>query len=87
MRTFTLLLVAATLCGCASAPERQARKLEDLLAERRAHDAARNERGKLLIAEMLARVEAKARTSRPTMDLLVISGGGDWGAFGAGGCP
>jgi predicted acylesterase/phospholipase RssA len=79
-----MLLLAAALCGCASAPEREARKPEDLLAERRAHDAARSERGKVLIAQMLARAEIKARSSRPTLDLLVISGGGDWGAFGAG---
>jgi len=33
---------------------------------------------------LLARAEAKARTPRATIDLLIISGGGDWGAFGAG---
>ena len=33
---------------------------------------------------MLARTEAKARTPGATLDFLIISGGGDWGAFGAG---
>src|SRR6185437_7300394 len=83
-RAISMLLLAAALCGCASAPERQARKQEDLFAERRAEDAARHEGAKRLGAQMLARVEAKARTPRATIDLLIISGGGDWGAFGAG---
>src|SRR6476619_3696556 len=83
-RAISMLLLAAALCGCASAPERQARKQEDLFAERRAQDAARQEGAKRLVAQMLARAEAKARTPGATIDILVISGGGDWGAFGAG---
>ena len=83
-RAISMLLLAAALCGCASAPERQARKQEDLFAERRAQDAARQEGAKRLVAQMLARAEAKARTPGATIDLLIISGGGDWGAFGAG---
>jgi predicted acylesterase/phospholipase RssA len=79
------VLLAAALCaGCASAPERQARNDEDLLAERRADLAEQKEGSKRLIAGLLARAEAKARSPRPTMDMLIISGGGDWGAFGAG---
>ena len=77
-------VLAAALGGCAGAPERQARKQEDLFAERRAQDAARGEGARRLVAQMLARAEAKARTPRATLDLLIISGGGDWGAFGAG---
>jgi len=82
--TVAALLVVALLAGCAGAPEREARKLEDLYAERRVQDAARSEGAKRLLAQLLARVEAKARTPRATIDLLIISGGGDWGAFGAG---
>jgi predicted acylesterase/phospholipase RssA len=84
MKATAALLLAAALCGCASAPERAPRKQEDLFAERRAQDAARGEGSKRLVAQMLARVEAKARTPRATIDFLIISGGGDWGAFGAG---
>jgi len=84
MRWTAAVLLAAALCGCAGAPERQARKQEDLFAERRADDAARSEGGKRLLAQLLARVEAKARTPGETLDFLIISGGGDWGAFGAG---
>ena len=79
-----VLAAAALLAGCAGAPEREARKVEDLYAERRAQDDARSEGSKRLLAQLLARVEAKARTPRATIDFLIISGGGDWGAFGAG---
>jgi len=79
----TLLLLIA-VCACASPPEREARKPEDLFAERVAEGAARREDSKRLIAGLFARAEGKARTPRSTMDLLIISGGGDWGAFGAG---
>ena len=84
MRWTAAALLAAALCGCALAPEREAYTPEELLAQRRAQDAARSEGAQRLVAQMLARVEAKARTPRATIDLLIISGGGDWGAFGAG---
>ena len=79
-----VLAAAALLAGCAGAPEREARQVEDLYAERRAQDDARSEGSKRLLAQLLKRVEAKARTPRATIDFLIISGGGDWGAFGAG---
>src|SRR6186997_138931 len=78
------VLLAAALCGCSISPKRPASTQEELLAQRRAQDAARSEGAKRLAAQMLARAEAKARTPRATIDLLIISGGGDWGAFGAG---
>src|SRR5688572_21957608 len=84
MRLTAAVLPAAARCGGAGAPAREARKPEDLFAERRTEDAARREGAKRLVAQMLARAEAKARTPRATIDLLIISGGGDWGAFGAG---
>ena len=77
-------LLAAVLCACVSAPERQARNQEDLFAERHATDDARSEAMKRLAAMLLARVEAKARSPQATIDFLILSGGGDWGAFGAG---
>ena len=84
MRITIAICAAALLAGCASAPERAARKDEDLLAERRADVAGQKEDSRRVIAGLLARAEAKARTPRSTMDLLIISCGGDWGAFGAG---
>jgi len=96
MRTSVLLvvtLVAETIfIGC-TAPSiiRPERKLEDLLAARQADDAAQAELGRQVVQKLLARVEAKqaafakdAKANKPTIDMLIISGGGDWGAFGAG---
>jgi predicted acylesterase/phospholipase RssA len=80
----SLIAMTIVLAGCAGAPERQARKDEDLLAERVADGAARKESSQRLVGQLLGRAEAKARTPGATIDLLIISGGGDWGAFGAG---
>jgi predicted acylesterase/phospholipase RssA len=71
----------ALLAACASEPQRPQRDPADLLAARRAEDSQwLLERG-ALIERFVARVEAK---TGGTIDVLVISGGGDWGAFGAG---
>jgi len=83
MRLTAAVLLAAALCGCA-APARQERTQAQLFAERQALDAARADAVQVLIATLLARAEAKARSAQPTMDFLIVSGGGDWGAFGAG---
>jgi predicted acylesterase/phospholipase RssA len=83
--TRCLLLAAALCAGCAGAPERPQRAAQDLFAERRADHAARSEHTRVLIERLAGRAEAKARGgARPTLDMLIISGGGDWGAFGAG---
>jgi predicted acylesterase/phospholipase RssA len=84
MKPSVVLLIALILLGCAGAPERQAREQEALFAERRAQGVSQRADSNRLLAQLLARAEAKARTPRSTMDLLIISGGGDWGAFGAG---
>lgn len=86
------ILVASTmLIGCASAKQRQERTLQDLAAARQADDATRADQTRQFMQKVLARAEAKAEAAaknatatRPTIDVLVISGGGDWGAFGAG---
>jgi len=88
----TAILVAETMfIGCTSSVTRADRKLEDLLAARQADDVAQAQQGRQLMQKLLERVEAKvdastkdANVSKPTIDLLIISGGGDWGAFGAG---
>jgi predicted acylesterase/phospholipase RssA len=82
---------AAVFPGCASV-ERPQRPLEDLVAARRADDLRRASELRGLQDRLIARVESKLRaaakepagTARTTIDVLVISGGGDWGAFGAG---
>jgi hypothetical protein len=66
--------------------------MEDLLSARRADDTSRALQTRELMEKLVQRAESKARnaaggakaTAQPTIDVLVISGGGDWGAFGAG---
>jgi predicted acylesterase/phospholipase RssA len=83
-------LLLALLAGCASPPERPQRSPQDLAAARRADDAIREleRRGftERFVTYIEAKADAAAKGSRtpPTVDVLVISGGGDWGAFGAG---
>src|SRR5688572_696025 len=91
MKLTAVLLAGAVLAGCA-AERRPDRSLENLLAARRADDAARTLDAGRFIDAILKRTEGKAQAAAkagpgaaaPTVDLLVISGGGDWGAFGAG---
>ena len=75
--------------GCAG--HRPARTPAELLTLRRAHDADYVDQTRTLIPHLVehtkARYDADAagrRAAPPTVELLVISGGGDWGAFGAG---
>lgn len=92
-----LLLLAASmipgalLIGCASV-ERPQRSPDEMAAARRADDLRRMIELRGLQETLIARAESKARAAAkrptgapaPTLDVLVISGGGDWGAFGAG---
>ncbi|HXJ53035.1 MAG TPA: patatin-like phospholipase family protein [Burkholderiales bacterium] len=87
----SLLTVAAVAlaAGCASEPDRAPRTMEDLMAARQADDLARANSARHLSEQLMQRAERKAKAAkpggpRPTIDMLVISGGGDWGAFGAG---
>ena len=75
------LILVALLAACVSSPERPQRSAAELEVARRTEDTQRAlERG-ALGDRLLARAESKASG---TLDVLVISGGGDWGAFGAG---
>ena len=76
MRYLLLLLI---LAACASTPERRARPTDQLMAARNTIDMQRTEGFNALMGPFLKRAETKK-----TLDFLVISGGGDWGAFGAG---
>ena len=86
-----ILLTGTMLFGCA-AERRPDRTMEDLLSARRAEDTTRELRTRELMERVVKRAESKARSAagtakaaaQPTIDVLVISGGGDWGAFGAG---
>src|SRR5690349_7497245 len=87
----SLLLTAmllAGIIGCTqSVARRPDRKVDDLLAARQVDDAAQAQLSQQVGQKLFKRIEAKAASTqmpKPTLDILVISGGGDWGAFGAG---
>ena len=69
--------------GCAGQPERQARNLDELVAYRRAENTLQSNELHRLGDKFLVRMAAKAAAAgksggRATIDVLVISGGGDW---------
>ena len=88
------VMVTATIlsAGCASDTPRPDRTMAALVAARNADFAARREQTREFMVTLLKRAETKVDASKkagpgaapPTIDVLVISGGGDWGAFGAG---
>jgi len=86
--TIVFLLLGLGACSPEARPERTR---EQLFEARAKADQANQEAAKALLARFLARAKvqyddyaAGRRAQPPTVDLLVISGGGDWGAFGAG---
>ena len=81
MSRMPLIAAMVLLAGCTSLPDRQPRNPQDLAAARRAEDAERALERRALGDRFLALAEAKGGA---TIDILIISGGGDWGAFGAG---
>jgi predicted acylesterase/phospholipase RssA len=84
-RGLAAVLIIFVVAGCAGhrAPRTQAQ----LLADRARADAQYQADSKALFERLLARAKAKHDQNpdgQTTIDILVISGGGDWGAFGAG---
>jgi Patatin-like phospholipase len=80
--TVWLILLCA---GCAGV--RPARPPAELLALRQEHDTQMAEQGLAFRQRILERLKARydAHPGEPVVyDVLVLSGGGDWGAFGAG---
>ena len=93
----TLLLMAVlalagglVLGGCSPAVTRQPVTEQDLLKVRTRGDEQSVAAGRKLLGRLLERTKAEydRRTTAgqppPVIDILIISGGGDWGAFGAG---
>jgi len=87
-----ILIICTALISCASVKPRPQQTLKELFAARKADDAARAKETHDFMLQLLERVEREAQAPTTdtkvskwrTMDVLVISGGGDWGAFGAG---
>ena len=87
-----IVVIATMVVSCASVQKRPDRKVDELFAARKADDAARAKETRQFMEMLLERVERESEaaaegkkvTKWRTIDVLVISGGGDWGAFGAG---
>ena len=86
-----IALIGMMLTGCAT-ERRTDRTMADLVSARHADDTARELQASELREKLLKRAEFKVKNSggtakaraQPTIDALIIYGGGDWGAFGAG---
>jgi len=83
-------LAAAISAGCQSPPSRPQRAQNELFAAREAENTGRNADFNVLMGGFIQRAHDKVTLTKagsakpPTIDMLIISGGGDWGAFGAG---
>jgi predicted acylesterase/phospholipase RssA len=88
---FMLLLSVFLVTGCGSVPTRSALTPQQLLDKREAIDRQSEEIMDLIVERNLARLkkefdddQAGHAAEKPVVDMLIISGGGDLGAFGAG---
>ena len=90
MKTLSIVLAAALAAGCQTTSERPQRSAAELFAARDSENGVRAADFNVLMNGFLQRAHDKVAAGKsadgtpPTIDLLVISGGGDWGAFGAG---
>src|SRR5262245_50739207 len=85
------LLVGLVLSGCSPALTRPPATQPELLALRTTGDEQTVTALRTVLGRLLARTKteydrytAGGRPTPPALDILIISGGGDWGAFGAG---
>jgi hypothetical protein len=79
------------LAGYPAAPTRQRVGRQDLEKRRRASDAEITKTLRVRLGQALDRTKVKydqyvagETKAPPVFNVLIISGGGDWGAFGAG---
>ena len=84
------LRAGLALAGYPVAPTRQHVALEDLVKRRRASDAEITNALRVRLGKALERTKVRhdqyvaGEQGPPIVNALIISGGGDWGAFGAG---
>ena len=95
-RTFSLMAVSVfavglLLGGCGPAMTRPQVTQQDLLKARTTADEESVAIGRKFLGRLIERTKAEydrytavGRKEPPVIDILIISGGGDWGAFGAG---
>jgi len=88
MKPLSILMLAAFVTACQTTVERPQRNQEELFKARDAENSVRAGDFNVLMNTLLVRAHDKVAAAKPgstpTLDLLVVSGGGDWGAFGAG---
>src|SRR5262245_19136920 len=79
-----VVISVGVLIGCTG--KRPAKTTQELLAIRAQDDAQSEQAARNAQERVLARAKARCDTDKDkaTFDILIISGGGDWGAFGAG---
>ena len=85
------VLAGLVLGGCSPALTRPPVTQPELLTLRTTSDEQAVAAGRRMLGRLLARTKAEydrytagERQAPPVIDILIISGGGDWGAFGAG---
>ena len=89
-RTFALFAIGLMLAGCGPAMTRPPVTQQELLKQRNTADEQFAATSRKLLGRLLERTKAEYDRSvaegkqRPVIDILIISGGGDWGVFGAG---
>jgi hypothetical protein len=86
-----VLTGALLLCGCAGPQTRPEVTRQQLVSLRNTSDEQSTIMVRRLFARLLERTKAEydrytagQRKEPPVIDILIVSGGGDWGAFGAG---
>ena len=86
-----VLTGALLMCGCAGPQTRPEVTRQQLVRLRNASDEQSAIIARRLFARLLERTKAQydrytagQRKEPPVIDILIVSGGGDWGAFGAG---
>lgn len=85
--TLTLALSAAAIAGCASGASRPAMTEAELRQEAQSDLGEMAVTTQVGVGKVLGRVEGRLETSpdgQTTLHILAMSGGGDFGAFGAG---
>src|SRR6516162_9129801 len=91
--SIAILLVSGALLlnGCGPAMTRPPRERADLEKARTAEDEQVGAENRKILGRLLERTKAEydryaagEQKTPPIIDILIISGGGDWGAFGAG---
>src|SRR5262249_25687715 len=86
----SVLVGMLILGGCGPAMTRPPVSQEDLVKQRTAADEEFAATSRRILGRLLERTKTQYDRSiaegkqRPVIDVLIVSGGGDWGAFGAG---